>query len=282
MAVEQQQVDAPADLAATGLQLTEAELPGVVAAAAASLAETERPGTPSLWHNREFRIVLGGQAVSAFGDAISQTVLPLLVVALTGSGLAMGVVGVLQLLPDLLLGLPAGALADRWDRRRMIIIADLGRASLTALIPLSVMLGWPTMGVILLVTFPVNTLRVLFLAAWTAVMPSIVAPDQVGRSSGYAEAIFSASYVIGPAIAGLLVAFLGPGPTLTIDAASFVFSAASLMLIRRPLRADRAAASRTLWQTSRRASRTSCVSRCCGSSSPTGPSSASRRRPSCP
>ena len=57
--------------------------------------------------------------------------LPLLVVALTGSGIAMGIVGVLQLLPDLLLGLPAGALADRWDRRRMIIVADLGRAALT-------------------------------------------------------------------------------------------------------------------------------------------------------
>jgi MFS family permease len=177
--------------------------------------------------------------VSAFGDAVSMTVLPLLVVALTGSGIAMGVVGVLQLLPDLLLGLPAGALADRWDRRRMIIIADLGRALLTALIPLSVMLGWPTMAVILLVTFPINTLRVVFLAAWTAAMPSIVRPDQVGRAAGFAEAIGSASFVIGPAVAGLLVVVIGPGPTLALDAASFVVSAASLMLIRRPLRADR-------------------------------------------
>ena len=229
----------PADLGSPGLQLTEAELSGVVASAATALSEPGPPGSPGLWQNREFRIVLGGQAVSAFGDAISLTVLPLLVVALTGSGIAMGVVGVLQLLPDLLLGLPAGALADRWDRRRMIIVADLGRAMLTALIPLSVLLGWPTMGVILLVAFPVNALRVLFLAAWTAVMPSIVSVDQVGRSSGYAEAIFSASYVIGPAVAGFLVAVLGPGPTLAIDAASFVFSAVSLMLIRRPLRAAR-------------------------------------------
>jgi ENTS family enterobactin (siderophore) exporter len=167
------------------------------------------------------------------------TVLPLLVVALTGSGIAMGIVGALQLLPDLLLGLPAGALADRWDRRRMIIVADLGRALLTALIPISVLLGWPTMGVILLVTFPINALRVVFLAAWTAVMPSIVGVDQVGRASGFAEAIFSASFVIGPAVAGVLVAVLGPGPTLAVDAGSFVFSALSLMLIRRPLRADR-------------------------------------------
>ena len=201
--------------------------------------DEQQAGRPGLWQNREFTIVLLGQSVSAFGDAISMTVLPLLVVALTGSGIAMGIVGVLQLLPDLLLGLPAGALADRWDRRRMIIVADLGRALLTALIPLSVLLGWPTMGVILLVTFPMNALRVVFLAAWSAAMPSIVRPDQVGRAAGFAEAIVSASFVIGPAVAGLLVAVIGPGPTLAIDAASFVVSAVSLMLIHRPLRADR-------------------------------------------
>ncbi len=166
------------------VQLTEAELSGVAAAAIGALADPSRR-CPGLRHNREFRIVLLGQAVSAFGDAISLTVLPLLVVALTGSGIAMGIVGVLQLLPDLLLGLPAGALADRWDRRRMIIVADLGRALLTALIPLSVLLGWPTMGVILLVTFPINALRVRVpgrLDRGHAVHRGV---DQVGRASGY-------------------------------------------------------------------------------------------------
>ena len=246
MAGDEQQLVAPARDASGEPQLTEAELSGVAAAAIGALASPGPAGASDLWHNREFRIVLLGQSISSLGDSISMTVLPLLVVALTGSGIAMGVVGVLQLLPDLLLGLPAGALADRWDRRRMIIVADLGRALLTALIPLSVMLGWPTMAVILLVTFPVNTLRVLFLAAWTAVMPSIVAPDQVGRASGYAEAIFSASYVIGPAIAGLLVTVLGPGPTLLLDALSFTVSAVAMVIIRRPLRAERRGAEQHL------------------------------------
>ncbi|MDQ3293748.1 MAG: MFS transporter, partial [Actinomycetota bacterium] len=67
-----------------------------------------RAGPPA---GRDFRVVLGGQAVSALGDAISITAMPLLVLVLTGSGALMGVVGALQLVPDLLLGLPAGALA---------------------------------------------------------------------------------------------------------------------------------------------------------------------------
>jgi predicted MFS family arabinose efflux permease len=193
----------------------------------------------SLLRDRDFRLVLGGQGVSAFGDAITMTALPLMVVALTGSGVAMGVVGVLQTLPDLLLGLPAGALADRWDRRRLIIAADLGRAALTALVPISVMLGWNTMAVILLVTFPINAMRVLFLAAWTSSMPSLAGRDRVGRAQGYVEAIFGLSYVLGPAIAGILVATIGAGPTLVIDAATFVGSALAMLLVRRPLQADR-------------------------------------------
>ncbi len=170
------------------------------------------------------------------------TVVPLLVIALTGSGLMVGVVGILQTLPDLVLGLPAGALADRWDRRAMIIWSDLGRAVLTSLVPIAAMLGWDVMAVVLLVTFPINALRVVFLAAWTAVMPSLVHPDDVGKASGYAEALFNLSFIVGPALAGILVSTVGAAPALVIDAASFFVSAVSLMLIRRPLRAERSEA----------------------------------------
>ncbi len=82
-------------------------------------------------------MLLAGQGASAIGDAVSFTALPLLVLALTGSGLAMAFVGVLQSIPDLIFGMVAGVLADRGDRRRMMFLADLGRAALTALIPLS-------------------------------------------------------------------------------------------------------------------------------------------------
>jgi MFS family permease len=217
-----------------------------VAVASQALSQPQAPSAPSLWRNREFRIVLFGQTVSIFGDAISFTALPLLVVLLTGSGVAMGTVGVLQTLPDLILGLPAGALADRWDRRKLVIYADLGRALLTALVPLSIVFGWPTMAIVILVAFPINALRVLFMAGWTAIMPSIVGRDQVGRANGYAEAIFSLSFIAGPAIAGALAGAIGPGPTLALDAASFLVSAGAMLLIRRPLKAERADTSQHL------------------------------------
>ncbi len=168
---------------------------------------------------------------------MSFTALPLLVFALTGSGLVMGIVGALQTLPDLLFGMVAGALADRGDRRRMMFLADLGRAALTALIPLSVLLEGPTIVVILVVSAPLSLLRTFFLAAFTSSVPTLVGRRQIARASSIFEAIYSTGYIVGPAIAGLLSSAIGPGPTLAIDAATFALSGAGLAFIRRDLRA---------------------------------------------
>jgi MFS transporter, ENTS family, enterobactin (siderophore) exporter len=195
------------------------------------------PAVQPLAQNRDFKVLLTSQGISSLGDAVSFTALPLLVLALTGSGFAMGIVGALETLPDLFLGMIAGAIADRSDRKRMMFLADLGRAFLTALIPLSVALDGPTMGVILLVAAPMSVLRSFFLAGYTASVPALVGRSQVGRANSYFEAIYSMGFIIGPAIAGLLAATIGPGPTLAIDAVSFALSALGLAFVRRDLRA---------------------------------------------
>lgn len=193
----------------------------------------------SPWALRDFRVIALGEGISALGDAVTFTALPLLVLALTGSGTVMGIVAALQTLPDLVVGLPAGALADRWDRRRMMIYADAGRAVLTALIPLSAILGVPTIGVVLLVVAPINLLRVLFMAAWTGAIPRLVGRSLIGPASSYLEAIFALGFIVGPGLAGLLVARIGATATLAIDAASFLVSAAALLVVRTPLRGER-------------------------------------------
>ncbi|HEV8545299.1 MAG TPA: MFS transporter [Candidatus Limnocylindrales bacterium] len=190
-----------------------------------------------LGRNRDFRTLLSTQGVSSIGDAVSFTALPLLVFALTGSGAAMGVVGALQTLPDLLFGMVAGALADRTDRKRMMFLADAGRALLTAAIPLTVWLGGPTLAVILIVAAPMSVLRSLFLAGYTASVPAIVGRSQIARANALFEAVYSTGYIIGPAVAGLLSTLVGPGPTLAIDAVSFLLSAAGLFFVRRQLHA---------------------------------------------
>jgi hypothetical protein len=213
--------------------IAETEESGVHLAPAAA-ATTDEP----LAANRDFWTVLIGQGISSFGDAITNTALPILVLALTGSGFVMGIVGVLTTLPDLILGLPAGAYADRWSRRRMMLTADIGRAALTALVPISVWLDGPTLAVVLLVAFPLNALRVLWLAAYTAAVPGLVGRSHIARANAIFEAVFNVGWIAGPALAGVLAATIGPGPTIAIDAATFAVSALAMLVVRRPLRPD--------------------------------------------
>ncbi|MCJ7712537.1 MAG: MFS transporter, partial [Chloroflexi bacterium] len=124
------------------------------------------------------------------------------------------------------------------DRRRMMFGADLGRAVLTALVPLSVWLDGPTLAVVIGVAFPLNVLRVLWLAAFTAAVPGLVGRAQVPRANGVLEAAWTVGWVVGPALAGLLAVAIGPGPTIALDAATFAISAVSLVFVRRSLRPE--------------------------------------------
>jgi MFS family permease len=207
------------------------------AALAVDAVPIATPADPSasLLRDRSYLAVLAGQGISAMGDAVTFIAMPLFVLVLTGSGVMMGIVGILETVPDFLFGLPAGALADRSDRRRILIATDLGRAFLTALIPLSVLLGLPTMTVILIVVGPINVLRVFFAAALNASVPALAGRDRLSAGSGYLEAVSGFAYVLGPAIAGILIGVVGPGPTLIIDAASFAVSAVFVLFVRRSL-----------------------------------------------
>ena len=118
-----------------------------------------------------------------------------------------------------------------------MLLADLGRAGLTAMIPVSVALGGPTMAVILLVAAPLSILRTFFLAGYTSSLPALVGRSEVGRANSVFETIYSIGYIVGPSMAGVLAATIGPGPTLAIDAVSFAISALGLAFVRRDLRA---------------------------------------------
>ena len=99
-------------------------------------------------------------------------------------------------------------------------------------------MGGPTLAVILAVTFPMNVLRVLWLAGYTAAVPGLVGRAEVPRANAIFEAVFNVGWIVGPAIAGFLAATIGPGPTIAIDAVTFLISAGAMLLVRRPLRAE--------------------------------------------
>jgi MFS family permease len=99
------------------------------------------PQHRSLWYNRDFLILWSGQLVSAFGSRIAVFAAPLLIVALTGSPALAGLLSALATLPGVVLSLPAGALIDRWNRKRVMIVCDCGRAIAIGSIPVAAALG---------------------------------------------------------------------------------------------------------------------------------------------
>src|SRR5262245_9383211 len=94
-----------------------------------------------LWANSDYLLLWSGQAISSLGSQLSLFALPLLMLALTGSPAQAGFLGAARTLPFLLLGLPAGAVVDRVNRKRLMITCDLGRVLVLGSIPLAAALG---------------------------------------------------------------------------------------------------------------------------------------------
>src|SRR5215467_311391 len=93
-----------------------------------------------LWHNRDYLLLWSGQLLSTIGTQVSQLAFPLLVLALTFSPAQASIVAALRSLPFAMLCLPAGALVDRWDRRKVMLLCDTGRALVLGSIPVALWL----------------------------------------------------------------------------------------------------------------------------------------------
>ncbi|HEX6799151.1 MAG TPA: MFS transporter [Ktedonobacterales bacterium] len=192
-----------------------------------------------LGRNRDYTLMWSGQMISAVGSQVSLLALPILIFALTRSPAATGIASALRGIPYVLLMLPAGALVDRWDRRRVMLISDTGRALALGSIPVAALLGHLSVAQIYVVTLIEGTLHVFFTLAETASLPRIVSPAQLPAATAQNEFLNSASVLAGPPLEGLLFSIGSAVPFLG-DAISYTASVASVFLIRTPLRSERA------------------------------------------
>ena len=183
-----------------------------------------------------------GETVSNFGSSITQFALPLLIFKLTGSAVSLGVGFAMFGLPHLLFGLLIGAWADRLDRRRLMIVVDLLSAAVLVSVPLAATAGLLSVWWIYAAIFATATLSIFFEAAQFAAIPSLVERDELVTANGRIQASFSTATVLGPLVAGALLAFIPIEDLLYVDAATFLVSAATLSMIARPFNAAREAA----------------------------------------
>src|SRR5205085_373675 len=193
--------------------------------------------------SRDYRWLFAGQFVSSFGSAISYVVMPWQMYQLTRSTFAVGMLGVVEVVPMLLMAFVGGALADYIDRRRLILVAELGLTFCCAILVLNSMLVRPRAWVLLLIAALFAALSAIHRPALEALTPRLVDPKQLPAVSALSSLRYNFNFIIGPAIAGIIAASLGAAVAFTIDAATYFVSIITLLLIRSvpvPVDAERA------------------------------------------
>ncbi len=169
--------------------------------------------------------------VSTLGSHTAGIVYPLLVLALTGSPEIVGWVTALRIAPFVLLCLPVGAMIDRWDRRRVMLLCDVGRGLVVGSLPLAMLWTAPTLAHIVVVAVVEGTLMVFYNLAEVAALPRVVTRPHLPQASAINQAGFAVAGIAGPAL-GTTLYQLNRALPFAADALSYAASAFTLWRLR--------------------------------------------------
>ncbi|GCE31617.1 MFS transporter [Dictyobacter alpinus] len=194
----------------------------------------------SLWKNRDFLLLWSGQTLSSVGTAVSLLAFPLLILAVTHSPAQAGFISAMRSLTYLLFVLPAGALVDRWDRKRVMIVCDSARLLGMASIFFLGISGKLTIEVLYITGFIDVLFGTFFSIAEVTCLPQVVDKEQLPSAMGYTQATVGIMNLLGSPLGGLLFSIQMVVPFLT-DAITYLFSLCSLLLMRVPFQEQREA-----------------------------------------
>ena len=180
--------------------------------------------------SRHFRNLWIGQSISFFGSNITYVAIPYQTYQLTGSTLLVGLIALAELVPLLTLAVVGGTIADAVDRRRLLLITELGLVVCSALLVVNATLDEPRVWALFVLAAAITSFWALGSPALRSLTPRLVPEDQLASASLLNSAYHSLGAVAGPATGGLLIAGVGLTGTYLIDVATF---AASLVAIWR-------------------------------------------------
>ena len=198
---------------------------------ASRLVRTMAVDARALRESRPFRRLFIGQLISLIGRQITLVAVPFQVYALTRSALDVGLLGVVQAVPLIVGSLGGGAIADRFDRRRVLLVTQLCLASCSGLLALGAFRGNPP----LLGLYGVVALAALVGAVdaptRTAIIPNLVGNDQLSGALSLNIVLFQTTLVAGPAIGGLVIAHLGLAEAYSVDVVTFSAALVAVILL---------------------------------------------------
>jgi MFS family permease len=187
-----------------------------------------------LRRRREFRLLLLGQSVSDAGSMVTFVAVPFQTYELTGSSLAVGLLGVAEFAPIIVLALLGGALADAFDRRRLVQLAEVGAAVVAGALVVNAALPDPQLWVLYACAALIAAFTALRRPPLDALVPRLVGRDELNAGAGVQFTVHNTAFIAGPAVGGVLIAAAGLELTYAVDVATFVFSLVVLTMMRPP------------------------------------------------
>ncbi len=182
--------------------------------------------------SRDFRLVFAAGGVSGLGSMITYVTLPYQVATLTHSPLAVGALGVAELVPLLFMAFVGGALADYVDRRRLVLIGEVAFTALTGALLLNALTGQPRLWLLYVVAGLTAAVDGIQRPALAGLTPRLVPPAQLPAAAALQSLHMHVASLGGPALAGLLIAGTGLRGAYTVDLASFAISLTCLVFLR--------------------------------------------------
>lgn len=182
---------------------------------------------------RDFNLLWAGESISVLGSTLSEFALPLVAVQTLGATVAqMGVLAAVHWVPILFLGLFVGAWVDRVRRRPVMVLSNLLRAAVLAVVPIAAWFGALTLPLLMVVAALHGAFGVLFLVAYPSYLPSIVRKDQLAAGNARLEFSNSSANMVGPSLAGILSSVIGSAWVIALDVGSYLWSTLCLRAIR--------------------------------------------------
>lgn len=188
--------------------------------------------TTPLRRHRDFRLLFTGQLVSFFGTMMTSVAIPYQVYTLTHSTLAVGLLGLAQLVPLLIFAFLGGALADAVDRRRLVQITECGLALLSGVLFLNALLPHPQIWLLYVVAATSTAVDALQRPALGALLPRLVEVDELAAAGALSSIRTTFGMIVGPAVAGVLIATVGLQATYGVDTLTFMVSLVALYYMR--------------------------------------------------
>lgn len=190
----------------------------------------------SLFRNRNYALIYAGQLCSSIGDQLYAIAILWLTYRLTGSATAMALVGAAEYAPYLIFGLVGGVFADRFDRRRLMIVADMVRLLAVSLVPLLYYLDLLQVWHLAAIALVQASASAFFTPARSALMVNILPEQEFQRGSAAYSATIRTARILGPLLGSFLLKLVSTQLFFVLDAATFLLSILTTLAIRLPER----------------------------------------------